>query len=77
MTTVKVLPKGQITLPRKIREQLHIKEGDTLLIEPSGDGLLIRRGRTIFDYLGVLPDKGLTPAQLREKAVAEAARERG
>lgn len=33
MAVVKVLPKGQITLPKTVREQLRIAEGDHLLLE--------------------------------------------
>lgn len=76
MAAVKVLPKGQITLPRKIRAELHIKEGDTLVLERTEDGVVLRRGKTIFDFLGKLPSKGLTADQMREKAVAEAAKDR-
>ncbi len=32
MQAVKVLPKGQITLPKKIRKSMNIKDGDTLII---------------------------------------------
>lgn len=76
MTAVKVLPKGQITLPRKIRAELHVKEGDTLLLESTEAGIVLRRGKTIFDYLGALPSKGLSPDQMREKAAAEVAKDR-
>jgi AbrB family looped-hinge helix DNA binding protein len=75
-TTVKVLPKGQITLPRKLRTDMHINEGDTLVLEQTDDGVIIRRGKTIFDFLGVLPGKGLSIEQIREKAGAEVAKER-
>lgn len=74
--TVKVLPKGQITLPRKLRADLHINEGDTLILERTEDGVIIRRGKTIFDYFGALPSKGLTVEQMREKARAEVAKDR-
>ena len=75
-TTVKVLPKGQITLPRKLRADMHINEGDTLVLEQTEAGVIIRRGKTIFDYLGVLPGKGMTIEQIRERAGAEVAKER-
>ena len=75
-TTVKVLPKGQITLPRKLRADMHINEGDTLVLEQTKDGVIIRRGKTIFDFLGVLPSKGLTIEQIREQAGTEVAKER-
>jgi bifunctional DNA-binding transcriptional regulator/antitoxin component of YhaV-PrlF toxin-antitoxin module len=55
---------------------MHINEGDTLVLEQTEDGVIIRRGKTIFDFLGVLPGKGLTIEQIREKAGAEVAKER-
>ncbi len=36
MHTVKVLPKGQITLPKEVRQKLHIQVGDTLLMDADG-----------------------------------------
>ena len=76
VTTVKVLPKGQITLPRKLRADMHINEGDTLVLEQTADGVIIRRGKTIFDFLGVLPSKGLSIEKIREQAGIEVAKER-
>jgi AbrB family looped-hinge helix DNA binding protein len=33
MQAVKVLPKGQITLPKNVRKRLTIEVGDTLILE--------------------------------------------
>lgn len=77
MQTVKVLPKGQITLPKGIREGLDIKEGDTLLVEKTGAEISIRKGKTIFDFAGTLPNLGISIEQMREAAVTEAAKEHG
>ena len=74
--TVKVLPKGQITLPRKLRADMHINEGDTLVLKQTEDGVIIRRGKTIFDFFGSLPPKGMTLSQMREKAATKVAKER-
>jgi AbrB family looped-hinge helix DNA binding protein len=76
MQSVKVLPKGQITLPKKIRESLHIEEGDTLIIEKADDEVRLKKGKTIFDYAGTLPNRGMTAEELREKALREAAKDR-
>jgi AbrB family looped-hinge helix DNA binding protein len=70
MLAVKVLPKGQITIPKKIREKLKIEEGDTLVLESSSDGFILKKGKTIFDFLGRLPNKGMTIDEIREKAIA-------
>lgn len=77
MQAVKILPKGQITIPGKIRKSLKIKEGDTLLIESEGDEIVLKKGKTIFDFARTLPGKGITIEQMREKAISEAAKEHG
>ena len=65
-----MLPKGQITLPKELRETLHIQEGDTLILEPTGDHVIIKKGKTIFDFIGSLPSLGMTIDEIREKAIA-------
>lgn len=77
MQVVKVLAKGQITLPRKMRKELHINEGDTLSIKKTPEGIVLKKGKTIFDYAGTLPNLGMTIEEMREKAIKEAAKERG
>lgn len=75
MNAVKILPKGQITLPKEIRKSLNIKEGDTLVIENSDGEIVMRKGKTIFDFVGTLPDLGLSIDEVRDKAVEEAAKD--
>ena len=70
MLAVKVLPKGQITIPKKIREKLRIEAGDTLVVESSTDRLILKKGKTIFDFLGRFPNQGMTIDEIREKAIA-------
>ena len=76
MQAVKVLSKGQITLPKKIRKGLHIEEGDTLIIEQTDKEVILRKGKTIFDYAGKLPNLGISIEDMREKAIEEAVKER-
>lgn len=76
MPVVKVLPKGQITLPKEVRKSLQIKEGDTLLLEETAGGYAIRKGKTIFDYIGILPNLEMSVEEMREKAIKEAAEDR-
>ena len=71
MNAVKILAKGQITIPKKIRKSMDIKEGDTLLIDKTGEEIIMKKGKTIFDYVGILPNKGLTIEEIREKAIEE------
>ena len=76
MQAVKVLPKWQITIPKKAREKLKIRVGDTLVVEEREGEIVLRKGKTIFDYTESLPNPGMTIDEMREKAAAEVARER-
>ena len=37
--------KGQITLPKELREKYHLNEGEVVVILDSGEGVLVRHGR--------------------------------
>jgi AbrB family looped-hinge helix DNA binding protein len=74
-TIAKVLSKGQITLPKIIREKLGIKAGDIVSFKEIGNGVIIKKGKSILDYKGCLPDTGLSAEKIKEKAVAEAVKE--
>lgn len=76
MQAVKVLPKGQITLPKKIRESLDIKEGDILTIEKTDSEVILKKGKTIHDYIGFLPKPDVSIEDVIEKATEEAVKER-
>lgn len=76
MRVVKVLPKGQITLPREIRKTLGIEEGDTLVLERTDGEVTLKKGKTIFDFAGTLPNLGISIEEMRERAAEEAARDR-
>ncbi len=73
---IKVLPKGQITLPKKIRKALGIREGDALVLVRRGEEVVLRKRKTLFELAGSLPNLGLSLAEMREKALEEIARER-
>jgi AbrB family looped-hinge helix DNA binding protein len=76
MQAVKVLPKWQITIPKKVREKLKIHVGDTIVVEERQGEIVLKKGNTIFDYTQSLPNLGITVDEIREKAAAEVARER-
>ncbi len=42
MPTVKVLRHGQLTLPKRLRDQLHISAGDILEAEIQDDAIVLR-----------------------------------
>ncbi|MCX5904757.1 MAG: AbrB/MazE/SpoVT family DNA-binding domain-containing protein [Proteobacteria bacterium] len=76
MQAVKVLPKWQITIPKRVREKLKIRVGDTIVVEEREGEIVLKKGKTIFDYAQSLPDLGMTVNEIREKAIAGVAHER-
>ena len=76
MQAVKVLPKWQKTIPKKVKEKLKIHVGDTIVVEEREGEIVLKKGKTIFDYTQSLPNLGITVDEIREKAAAEVARER-
>jgi antitoxin PrlF len=45
----KVTSKGQVTIPKAVRERFDIEAGDYLLFDPEGDELIVRKGQMITD----------------------------
>jgi len=76
MQAVRVLPKWQITIPKGVRERLKIRVGDTIVVEEREGEIILKKGKTIFDYAQSLPDLGMTVDEIREKAIARVAHER-
>ena len=37
--------KGQITLPKALREKYHLREGETVVVVDAGEGILIKHDR--------------------------------
>ena len=55
MPTAKITSKGQITIPKKVREELHLKSGDKVSIETEGNSVRILPNRTsILERAGAL-----------------------
>jgi AbrB family looped-hinge helix DNA binding protein len=42
-TTYKMGPKGQVVIPKQIRDRLDLKPGDRLLVREEADGVHIRK----------------------------------
>ena len=69
MDTAKVLPKGQITIPKRVRDRLGIKEGDVLILEEVEGGVLLKKGRDLFDLVGIVKlDSDVSLDKLIEEA---------
>jgi AbrB family looped-hinge helix DNA binding protein len=41
-TTCTVTSKGQITLPKDLRDKYHLKEGEVVVIVDAGEGVLVK-----------------------------------
>jgi AbrB family looped-hinge helix DNA binding protein len=82
-STTTVSTKGQVILPKAIREQLRWDVGTRLVVEQTADGVLLRPMMTLFaptrpeDVSGCLPYTG-RPKSIEEMdaGVAEEARRR-
>lgn len=55
-----ITSKGQVTLPKRIRDQLKLKPGDRLRFDALPDGTLLARpaSRSALDAIGVLGRTG-------------------
>ena len=72
ITTVST--KGQVILPKAIRDQLHWNAGTRLVVEHTAEGVLLKPLTTVFaptrpeDVFGCLPYKG-TPKSVEQMDV--------
>lgn len=66
MKSVKVFPNGQVTISKDIRKRMDIKTGDTLLLEEKDQQMAVMKGKTIFNYIGHLPDIRLSIEEKRK-----------
>ena len=59
MVVTKVGRRGQITIPRAIRQRLEIKEGDRVALVQGKDGVVLQPlTQTILDLRGRVPVSG-------------------
>lgn len=58
--------KGQITLPSKLRKKFGFRPDVRVVIEPTGEGILIRRAADFFELDGFL-GKGLPREEERAR----------
>lgn len=52
--TAKITSKGQITLPKKVRDLLHVREGGVVVFEQEDDKIVIKPAQSLLDYKGYL-----------------------
>lgn len=63
--------KGQVTVPREIRERLGLKAGDKLAFHLLSNGTVVmrQRGRTVADIGGMLHQPGRPTVPVEEMRV--------
>ena len=68
MPTATLTSKGQITLPREVREHLHLAEGDRVefLIDAQNGVRLRPMTRSVRELFGILHRPDLRPASIEE-----------
>jgi AbrB family looped-hinge helix DNA binding protein len=71
MTEIKVGSKGELFLPKSLREQLGFKAGDRLYLEVNKDGLIIRKVPDLLDLLELPPIGPLEDPDEIEKELEE------
>ena len=42
---VTISSKGQITLPKDLRDKYHLSYGESVIVSDSGEGIIIRHGK--------------------------------
>ena len=72
MVTAKLTSKGQITIPKQIRESLHLHNGDKVqfLLQESGEAILRPITRTVDEVYGKLKKPKAQPHSVGEMNAA-------
>lgn len=67
-----VTSKGQITIPRRVREGLHLQEGDQVLFEVADGRAILAKTPDLLDLAGVVKvpkgKQGIPWAEIRKQA---------
>lgn len=67
--TTRITRKGQVTIPKTLREEFGLEEGDELLWQKTEDGIMVRK-TTRSAGRGMLVDDDV-PAEKREEMAEE------
>lgn len=70
MSTATVTSKGQVTIPKDVRERLKLASGDRVefVVESSGRTAILAKKLSIDDLVGILPkpERAATDEEIRE-----------
>jgi AbrB family looped-hinge helix DNA binding protein len=65
--TTRITRKGQVTIPKKLREEFGLEEGDEIRWEKSEDGITVRKA-TASAGRGMLVNDGVSEEKREEMA---------
>jgi len=68
---VRVGRRFTITIPKKIREKLGIKEGDELDLIPTSNGIMIRKPSSLIEFINCIKPIGSIKKFLEERGKEE------
>jgi len=76
MAIATMTTKGQITIPKEVRDALGLKPGDRVdfVLEPNGTARIIPATRTLVSLIGIIKPKGI---HLTIEEIGEAIRDKG
>jgi len=80
MKTSQLTVKGQVTVPKELRERFNLEPGSRVAFEEEADGIKVRPVRkTILDWAGSLrsPEPALSQAEIRRRVKQEVAKRVG
>lgn len=68
MPEATITSKGQVTIPKSVRDELHLQPGDRVdfMVEADGRATMRPRKRSIRELAGSLRRRGRKPATLEE-----------
>ncbi|MFC1582507.1 AbrB/MazE/SpoVT family DNA-binding domain-containing protein [Planctomycetota bacterium] len=75
MTTSSVTTKGQVTIPKKIRDQLHLKSGDKVdfILEKDGSARMLPVSQSIDSIVGIVKADRKLSAEEMNAAISKRA----
>jgi AbrB family looped-hinge helix DNA binding protein len=68
MGTAKIYKKGQVTIPKAVRDQTGLELGDRVVVEARGDEVVVRRPRGVLEFQAPQADSEPLPWEQARKA---------
>jgi AbrB family looped-hinge helix DNA binding protein len=76
MSTARVYQKGQVTIPKSVRDRTGIHVGDAVVVEARGDEIVVRRPRGVLEFVPPQPSGELSWPDARRAAREDRVRHR-